>query len=79
MVNAPSQQEMRACLSQENMRSQISDHLMADRCYFTLTEKASVNKQQMSSNTESMPWIPRLYLSNHSLQRHADLRWSMYI
>lgn len=56
-LNAPSQQEMRACLSQENMRSQISDHLMADRCYFTLTEKASVNKHQMSSNMKSMPWI----------------------
>lgn len=40
------------------MRSQISDHLMADRCYFTLTEKASVNKHQMSSNMKSTPWIP---------------------
>lgn len=58
-LNAPSQQEMRACLSQENMRSQISDHLMADRCYFTLTEKPSVNKHQMSSNMKSTPWIPR--------------------
>lgn len=31
---------------------------MADRCYFTLTEKASVNKHQMSSNMKSTPWIP---------------------
>lgn len=38
---------------QENMRRQISDHLMADRCYFTLTEKASVNKRQMRSDVDS--------------------------
>lgn len=54
-MNAPSQQEMRACLRQENMRSQISDHLMADRRCFTLTEKASVNRQQLSRRASSTP------------------------
>ena len=56
---------------QENMRSQISDHLMADRCYFTLTEKASVNKHPMSSKMKSTPWIPRAIYQIIRSRRHS--------
>ena len=60
-MNASAQQEMRSSLNRENMSSQISDHLMADRRSSTLTETPSVNKHQvecyMKTRPRSRPWI----------------------
>lgn len=88
-ANAPSQQEMRACLRQENMRSQISDHLMADRRCFTLTEKASVNRQQLSRQARQRPAPcspppsapsarPRDEASAGALPFHCPATWSRH-